>query len=38
MCNFGELMGDNRGRNHRCDVAWTARIGFVFISEKGWAF
>ena len=37
MCNFGELMGDNRGRNHCCDVAWTARIGFVFISEKGWA-
>ena len=26
ICYFDELVGDNRGRNHRCDIAWTARI------------
>ena len=24
-CYFGELMGDNRGRNPCCDIAWSAR-------------
>ena len=27
MCYFEYLMGDDRGRYHRCDVAWTARMG-----------